>query len=81
MSSPEIKTELWRPDDWIHSISFEEISHIKPSLVSMMTIKEINIHEAGADAMLKALSKLKTIEVHRILDGLRCAERSKEVKE
>ncbi len=31
---------MWRPDNWISEISFEEITKIKPCLVSMMTIKE-----------------------------------------
>ena len=47
----------WRPEGWIPKISFEEITHLKPSLVSMMTEKECKIYEAGADAMLEALKK------------------------
>ncbi len=45
----------WRPKDWIKNISFEDLSQIEPSLVSMMTEREIKIYEAGADAMLEAL--------------------------
>jgi len=48
---------MWRPDDWIETISFEEISKISPQLVSMMTAKERKIYEAGADAILKALKR------------------------
>jgi len=48
---------MWRPDGWISEISFEEITKIEPHLVSMMTIKEKKIFEAGADAMLEALRK------------------------
>ena len=48
------KDNSWRPVDWIENISFEELRKISPSLVSMMTIKERKIYEAGADAMLKS---------------------------
>jgi hypothetical protein len=48
---------MWRPEGWIPEISFEEISKISPRLVSMMTIKEKKLYEAGADAMLEALKK------------------------
>ncbi len=59
---------MWRPKNWIKEISFEEISKIKPCLVSMMTIKEKKIYEAGADAMLKELLIYISKETKR-LDG------------
>ena len=49
---------MYRPPGWIPVISFEEITKINPSLVSMMTIKERKFFEAGADAMLKALEPI-----------------------
>jgi len=52
----------WRPEGWIKNISFEEISHTQPALVSMMTEKELKIYEAGADAILEALRSRGFIE-------------------
>ena len=65
------KLVMWRPENWISEISFEEISKISPRLVSMMTIKEKKLYEAGADAMLKALSELSMVKIMEIMDKLR----------
>ena len=52
---------MWRPKNWISEISFEELTKIEPCLVSMMTIKEKKLYEAGADAILKALEDTKSL--------------------
>ena len=48
----------WRPEGWEKRISFEDKTHVRPCLVSLMTEGEIKWFEAGADAMLDALLKL-----------------------